>query len=217
MVAEYKSNNIKALMQKHELTIESLAQELNLSVSTINRLLVSSKSDPKLSTLRPIAKFFRISIDELIGDRPLSLKPGDSESGFDNKHALIQVPIIHWEQVKDAIKIISSLNFHTWNNWAAASDLAGEHSYALRVKQSSLPAPFYFKSLIVIDPERTPGDSDHVVVIHDDNPMICKIIFHGVKKIYKPLSIDETLKDSEIRFAGTIIQCTTEFDEKEMI
>ena len=64
-----RDSNIKKLMQKHNLTIEMLAQELNLSVSTINRLLLGTKSDPKLSTLKPLAKFFGVSIDELTGRR----------------------------------------------------------------------------------------------------------------------------------------------------
>src|SRR3989338_5880206 len=97
-----RDSNIKKLMQKHNLTIEMLAQELNLSVSTINRLLLGTKSDPKLSTLKPLAKFFGVSIDELIGERPINLKPGDDKDSFDPKRALVQVPIIHWEQVKEA-------------------------------------------------------------------------------------------------------------------
>ena len=206
MVAEYKSNNIKVLMQKHDLTIENLSQTLNLSVSTINRLLVSAKIDPKLSTLRPIAKFFGISIDELIGDRPLSLKPGDSASGFDDKQVIIQVPLIHWEQVSKAKALVPTLNFHNWNNWATAADTTGEHAYALQVSQASLPPPFYFQSILIIDPTKEMRDSDYVVVINEENPLICQVIFHGLQPCFKALNLNRIFEEAQVECCGTVVQ-----------
>jgi transcriptional regulator with XRE-family HTH domain len=214
MVAVSKNSNIKALMQKHDLTIEMLAQELGLSVSTINRLLMGSKSDPKLSTLRPLAKFFGVSIDELVGERPINLKPGDDADGFDTKYTLIQVPIIHWEQVKEAEIRVPTLTFELWNNWTVVVDEIGQHSYALVIKQSSLPAPFYFKTIIVIDPTRKPRDSDHVLILHKENPLLCRFILNGIEKCYQSLHLDHIFKDEEIKFCGTLVQWTIPYLEK---
>ncbi len=214
MGAQSKNNNIKMLMQKHELTIDTLAQELGLSVSTINRLLMASKSDPRLSTLKPLAKFFGISIDELVGERPLNLKPGDDIDGFDNKYTLVQVPVIHWEQVKEAETKVPLLNFGIWNNWTVVADEVGKHSYAIVIKQSSLPAPFYFKTIIVIDPLRKPQDSDYVLVLHEKNPILCKLILNGLEKYYQSLHLNQTLSHGEITFCGTVVQWTIPYHER---
>jgi transcriptional regulator with XRE-family HTH domain len=215
MVAQSKNNNIKALMQKHDLTIEMLAQELGLSVSTINRLLMGSKSDPKLSTLRPLAKFFGVSIDELVGERPINLKPGDDAESFDNKYALVQVPIIHWEQVKDAETRVPTLTFALWNNWTVIAEEIGQDSYALVVKQSSLPPPFYFKTIIVIDPKRNPFDNDYVLILHKENPLLCRFILNGIEKCYESLHLEQIFKHNEIKLCGTLVQWTIPYCEKE--
>lgn len=115
MVLESKSSNIKALMQQHGLTIESLSHELDISVSTINRLLVGSKVDPRLSTIRALAKFFSVSIEELMGDRPLIAKASDDDE-LPNNQALMQIPVIHWEQIAKHKSLVPTLDFQLWDN-----------------------------------------------------------------------------------------------------
>lgn len=217
MIEEYKSNNIKALMQKHGLTIDELAEELNVSVSTINRLLVGTKIDPRLSTLRPLSKFFDVTIEELIGDKPLNLKLKDNDNLFENKHALYQVPIIHWEQIKNAKDIVPTLNFHKWDNWTVVYKAMSNNAYALKIKQSSLPPPFYFKSIIVIDPEKEPKDCDYTLIISDENPILTQHILNGIKHLYKCLIFKEIFNDKEIKFCGTIVQWTHFYCEKETV
>lgn len=201
-------------MQKHDLTIDMLAQELNLSVSTINRLLMGSKSDPRLSTLKPLSKFFGVSIDELVGERPINLKPGDDQDSFDARHSLVQVPIIHWEQVKEADSRVPTLTFELWNNWTVVADEVDKHSYALVIKQSSLAAPFYFRTVIVIDPIRKPHDSDYVLILYKDNPILCQFILNGIEKCYQSLHFNQILKHAEIKLCGTVVQWTIPYHEK---
>lgn len=217
MVAQSRNNNIKALMQKHNLTIEMLAQELDLSISTINRLLMGSKSDPKLSTLKPVAKFFGVSIDELIGERPINLKPGDNNDDFENKHVLFQVPIIHWEQMKDVESRVPALNFEIWNNWTVVINEVAQNAYALIIKQSSLPPPFYLHTIIVIDPIKKPADSDYVLIIHMENPILCKFILNGLEKCYQSLYLNKIFMHNEIKFCGTVVQWTIPYHEKTTI
>ncbi len=213
MVDGCKSNNIKMLMHKHGLTIEELAEELNVSISTINRLLIGTKIDPRLSTLRPIAKFFDVSIEELMGERPLSFKLKDV--GLYDRQTLIQVPIIYWEQVKNAIEVVPHLNFDKWDSWVVVSRIMNEHSYALRIQQSSLPPPFYLHTIIVLDPGKEPKDSDYVLIIQDENPILAKVIVNGVKRFYQSLIMEQQLfEEKEIDYCGTVVQWTGFYCEK---
>jgi transcriptional regulator with XRE-family HTH domain len=214
MVDECKSNNIKILMQKHGLTIEELADELDVSISTINRLLVGTKIDPRLSTLRPLAKFFEISIEELMGDKPLNVKLKDKDHFIDNKQTLLQVPIIHWEQVKNAADIVHQLNFDKWDNWMTIFKVMSDDAYALQIQQSSLPPPFYFQSIIVIDPGKEPKDSDYALIMHKENPLLTKVILNGIQRLYRSLILEQIFADEEIRCCGTIVQWTICYCEK---
>lgn len=208
MIDGHKNNNIKMLMQKHGLTIEELADELGVSISTINRLLMGTRIDPRLSTLRPLAKFFDVSIEELMGERPLNIKLKDA-GPFDSKQALIQVPIIHWEQVKNAENIVSHLNFDKWDSWMVVSSIMSEQAYALKIQQTSLPPPFYLHSIIVIDPGRDPKDSDYVLIIQDENPILVKVVLNGIKRLYQSLLLDKQLfSEKDVNYCGTVVQWT---------
>lgn len=50
----------------------SLAIKVNLPKATINRLLSGRTPDPRASTLLPIAQYFGISVEQLLGNLPLS-------------------------------------------------------------------------------------------------------------------------------------------------
>jgi transcriptional regulator with XRE-family HTH domain len=216
MAERSKSDVIKYLMQKNYLTIENLSQELGLSVSTINRLLVSSNNDPRLSTLKPIAKFFNISLDELVGEKPLQLQSNDEGHSFDNKNILLQVPVLHWEQVTKAKEITASLNFENWNHWTVSIDNVSQLAFALIIGQSSLGTPFYNKTRIIVEPEKKSLDSDYVLAIIDNNPVLTKCIINGMEKIYQSLNLEQKYQQGEntIIEVGTVVQWLTPHQEK---
>lgn len=49
-----------------------LSRILGISKSTLHQLLNTDNISPQIDTLRPIAKYFNITIDQLIGDSPLN-------------------------------------------------------------------------------------------------------------------------------------------------
>lgn len=210
MVAESKTNNVRTLMTQHEVTVDQLAEQLGISVSTINRLLIGSKIDPRLSTLRPLAQFFNVSIDELLGDRPLNARPGDNNSLHNSKRTLVQVPALHWEQVKNAAKVVPTLDFHKWNRWVVAPDTVSPLSYALQIQHSSLPPPFYWGTEIIVDPEYPAQDGDYIVAMQEHNAFVCQLLLHGTHCMYRVLNRqDHIIEGSKIKVCGTIVQWTT--------
>lgn len=57
-------NSIKALCQKHSITITKLEETLGMSQGLISRW---NKSDPSLSKIIDIANYFKVSLDEVTG------------------------------------------------------------------------------------------------------------------------------------------------------
>lgn len=59
--------NIKRLKKEKGFTNESLSEKSGISIGTLNKLLSGATTDPKLSTLLPLADALNCSLDELIG------------------------------------------------------------------------------------------------------------------------------------------------------
>ncbi len=60
-------DDIKKRKKEQGLTNEALAERSGISVGTLNKLLSGASSDPKLSTLIPLASALGCSLDEMLG------------------------------------------------------------------------------------------------------------------------------------------------------
>lgn len=61
------SSNLARLLEENNLTISKLASEIQITVSTLSKLVNGKIEDPRATTLKQIAQYFEISIDELLG------------------------------------------------------------------------------------------------------------------------------------------------------
>ena len=71
------SDTLSRLMARDQTNQSELAKDCNLPVNTVQRLCSGETTDPRLSTLRPLANHFGISISQLVGDYPT---PGVSKN-----------------------------------------------------------------------------------------------------------------------------------------
>lgn len=62
---------LRKLLTKANITYSKLAKILKIPNATLYQLLNDANVSPRIETLRPIAKYFNITIDQLIGDSPL--------------------------------------------------------------------------------------------------------------------------------------------------
>ncbi len=87
------SDVLTTLLKKALLTESELARKINVPRATINRLVSGRTPDPRASTLNSIAEYFNVSVDQLIGKKPLLLDQSDSLAEIQNTH----IPIIKLE------------------------------------------------------------------------------------------------------------------------
>jgi len=64
-------SNIKKLLDMHSINAVALSKSLNVSYSTIHRL-TQPDSSPSIETLVKVAKYFNLSVAQVIGDIPLT-------------------------------------------------------------------------------------------------------------------------------------------------
>ena len=121
--AERFKQTIQWLMEDRKISEAELSRLTHLSPATIHRLIYGI-TDPRLTTLRAIASFFKIRIEQLIGDYPI---PSITQVSNKNSDKIlfstpILIPFIEWEQLADYSNSISELTMNNWANWHATTN-----------------------------------------------------------------------------------------------
>src|SRR5581483_6132788 len=92
------SKNLSLLMFENNIDSPTLSRYTNVPVATINRLKANPASNPTLASLLPIANYFSISLNQLIGTEaiPKNRAPGT----FDPKERReVPVPFIPLDKI----------------------------------------------------------------------------------------------------------------------
>lgn len=156
-------NVLSLLMDECDIDDISLSRETNIPISTISRMRLRSDSNPTASTLRPIAKFFSISISQLLGDEPLSK---DRLPGSHNPTSFtsVRMPIIDWDSIADWIDNDGQKIKHKLTQWISTEKRIGYRAFSLKILTDSFGLAFRKGSLIIIDPEQKPSDGDLILL-----------------------------------------------------
>src|SRR5215216_7490151 len=92
------ASTLKTLLGELNLSESELARQTGVGQPVIHRMASGETDNPKIDTLRPIAKFFDISLEQLIGDIPLEKK-----SIFHVEREWFNIPLITLMDVADWI------------------------------------------------------------------------------------------------------------------
>lgn len=155
------AKNLSTLMSKSSISESELAKALNVPYNTIHRLINGSTLDPRVSTLKIIADYFKVSLDRIINDEnALTENTRPSPYSF-------SVPIFTWEDISTPY-FFDNIDLNKWINWQPipASYLIeqNEKIYGIESKPSMQPR-FPLGTLLIINQDTTPIDSD-LVLIH---------------------------------------------------
>jgi transcriptional regulator with XRE-family HTH domain len=157
---ELLAENLSALIKQKNLNASKVAQDLQLPVMTIRRLMLGQTTDPRLSTLKMLADYFNVSIDALTGEVSYQ------ELGSWKNTRPNFVPILPWETI-EKIDSIKELDLSAWKEWQPISvsgkDGIGKNAFALESRPSMHPR-FPQNTIFVIDPDYMPKDGDIVLV-----------------------------------------------------
>lgn len=178
------SKNLKELLKKFNLNPTQLGTILNIPAMTVTRLLSGETTDPRISTIKPIADYFKTTIDSLISPNLIPL-PKELKPHF--------IPLIEWDTF-NKIKSIQDLNLVTWQNWQAIPPTEDDNplssaAFALMSRPAMYPR-YPNGSVFVIDPLATPEDGNIVLVkIKTNNELTLReIYFDPPDKLLQPLT-----------------------------
>ena len=151
------SKNLNLLMAEARLNAEELSRRIGLPASTIKKIRNNHDANPTLTTLVPLAKYFSMTISQLVGDEsfPKSRLKGTYCPNLDT---LSYIPLISW---RDAIN---------WPSLNTKSDISigSEHiysqkAYALMVEEDGWEN-LVKNTALLIDPELEIEHRDFIIV-----------------------------------------------------
>ena len=109
-----EQSNLKFVLQKLidslGITPRDFSKAIKMPYATLHQLLNDDNIVPKISTLRPISRYFGITIDQLIGDAPLNSKDDEKSIDFSQEQAnnVIWNPDLFIECINEISKLLKA-------------------------------------------------------------------------------------------------------------
>lgn len=148
-------DNVVALMRKEGLSEAKLSRATGIPQPTLHKILSGKTADPRISTLKSIADYFEVSLDQFYS--------GDySSKELVGSEGVSSIPVVTWENCVDP-KLVRGMTLNTWDEWVPVDQEGGYNCYALISKPSMEPR-FPKGTVLIIDPDLSPVDGDLVVV-----------------------------------------------------
>jgi SOS-response transcriptional repressor LexA len=183
------SNILKRLLFKKDMKPVDLARELNIPQPTIHRLVTGKSTRPYKSSLEPIAKYFDVTVDQLIGEDPMLI---DWQTPEENKNTVQNVviktvPVIHWHGFSD-------LNAARKNakKFVAITGNISDDCFAVLMYDHSMEPAFPKGTILIFDPQKKSSDRSYVLVKLDnkETPIFRQLLVDIDHQYLKPLNPD---------------------------
>lgn len=202
------STILKKLMDECSIIEAELARQTGLPQTTVNRLLLSENHDPRANTLIPIARFFSITIGQLLGQEPINPNRISGTVNPTNRDAWSIIPIIEWQEARSWLFQKRKFTPSSHNDWITTEKDISQESFALKTLPSMEPR-FRKNSTIIVDPHYQYHDGNYVIIsIQNSDPTTRRVIKDG-KDIYlsKLYGKEEPIrKKASDEILGTIIE-----------
>lgn len=204
--SECLANNLRYLMQSNEISECNLSRKTDIPQPTIHKILSGKTINPRASTLKSLADFFEISIDELISSAPI-IKLQDTTISAQS------VPLISWSDCISARTSIKELTSVT-NVTYVITDFISGSTYALISKPSMEPR-FQKGTILIINPEATPKDGDFVIAHYPNTyeATLRELSSDGPLKLLLPVCINgiPNKLDEDIKILGVVVKSIFSF------
>lgn len=188
------ARNISKLMQEFNVDDKRLSDATGVSAATIKKMRLGQSPNPTVETLVPLAKFFDVSVSQLIGEISLD----------DNNNDKKNIPLLSWRDIETKdIKALSVLSH------VLLETNEPENCFATQVLSDKYQSPFNKDTILIINTKTSPNDGDYILCQFNNQLEICQIISQlGQKHIVSMVSGMQTPTklDSLEKYIGTIIE-----------
>jgi SOS-response transcriptional repressor LexA len=200
------SNILTMLLSESRLSEAELSRKIGVPRATVNRLISGRTPDPRASTLEAIAEHFQITIDQLLGKRPLLNESNQRVKVSERK----VVPIINWKDAKNWRQTVNLLNLSNHADWVTIDFSDNNELLGLIFSGDSMSPQFQENTLLIFDVGVTAKNRDFVIahIGHSDEILFRQIIIEGKYMLLKAVNpIFPSIKlGDEDKIIGTLVQ-----------
>lgn len=199
------SKNLQDFMAINGWNRTELAKHADLPVTTIANIMTKTY-DPRISTLLSLADSFNISLDQLVGRKPIKTSPPNQIKKAEID--LHRVPLITLDVVKFWIAKGYEFLGQSYDSWVRSDRGLSNSAFALKIAYEGRGV-FEKDSVIIIDPEIKYTIGDYVLSSIKDNKPTIKIVCDEGGVIYLKsvgLSMPAEKLETPIKIIGVIVE-----------
>lgn len=207
------SDILSELMFEKRIKMIDLAHQTGVPQSTLSRILSGETTHPHRSSLEPLATFFQVSLNQLLGRDPIgSLRRVSGSMGHSPR-----VPLLAWEQITPWLA--PNPSFAATDSVQVDVELAAG-SFAAIVDDTAMEPQFPSGTMLIVDSQKTPKDRSFVIASLGDSHKVIfrQLLTDGIHRYLRPLNPDFsqfgmiTLTDSD-KVVGVVLQARKNYLE----
>jgi hypothetical protein len=197
------------LLEINKISLVQLHHNTGVALTTLKRMRKPGAVNPTIQSLLPIAQFFGISVDQLIGITPLT--NNNQYSGYhESKDNWARIPLRQWDGINSHLK-----SPHEPCATYIQTDIdISENSYALTINCNSWDG-FAINSILVIDPKKSPSNESYIIGYNKSSKTysLYKLILLGHCKYIQPpvKGIAPSMMTDDFEFKGLVVQTRLDF------
>lgn len=205
---DYLAHNLRRLLDARNISEAELARQTSIPQPTLHKILSGKTNDPRASTVKSLADFFGISIDELMTGVNSKIKS-------DSKSKIQSVAIISWEDCLHFETQLSNITPSNWSQWIV-TEFVSDKTFAL-ISKPSMEPKFPRGSILIVDPSATPEDGDLVIAHYPDTKeaTVRELNIDGPIRTFTTIgkpSSSTTPSDNKISIIGVVVKSIFAFD-----
>lgn len=198
------SKTLNVLLFQNNINAKQLAEKVNLSSANIHRLLTGKAKKPLPSTLEPIANFFSLSVEQLIGLEDLP------DCSLYNK--VFEIPLHSWHEL--SATELSQLK-HPHEKIAVSSN-KNQKCFATKLQCTHMWPLFPEGTVLIFDPDKKVNDGNYVLVKTHDNMCLFRQIFIGDESMQLfPISPDHRNSSKKLnekdKILGVLVEARQDY------
>ena len=211
------SQVLKRLMFEQQIRTTELARRIGLKQPTVHRIVEGISRNPHVSSLKPLAQFFKLTVEQLRGIDPL---PWPHIQNALTLAPTSAVPVLGWQEaVNWPDESLESEDCNSANPVVMPDRELGENAFALIVNDSSMSPQFPVGTQLILDPCKEAKERGFVIVALKGHPkaVFRQLLSDGRQHYLKALNPDlddvkMILLQDDDRICGTLVQARLDYD-----
>jgi transcriptional regulator with XRE-family HTH domain len=198
---------LQELVSKVGISEAELARKIKIPIATFNKIKNGKITDPRSSTLKIIANYFGLTVDQLLGYAPIT-------TNIDS--TILYVPVLSLENIiKTDTSKLTYANHKDWVSFNPQLQIANHKIIAIQTNGEAMLPFFDNDTLAIVDCEQI-GQSNQYVLAYiksRDEIILRQLLCDGNFRVLKPLNSSFSIINltDEDRVLGVVVHSIRSF------